>query len=67
MDEFGHMVVRLEPNQTKVYGFTLGEVFAGTDPNDPQQSFLSYLEAQKCIFPPFVRMGKAKFCCGYVL
>ncbi len=60
VDEFGHMVMRLEPNQTKVYGFSLGEVFAGTDPNDPQQGFLSYLKAQKMYIPSFRWDGQSE-------
>lgn len=60
IDEFGHMVMRLEPNQTNVYGFSLGEVFTGTDPNDPQQSFLSYMEAQKMYIPSFRWDGQSE-------
>lgn len=48
VDEFGHMVLRLEPNQTKVYGFELGEqLTSSADPQNSTHSILSYLNSKE--------------------
>ncbi|MFN3699724.1 MAG: hypothetical protein ACK4SU_05940, partial [Dictyoglomus sp.] len=54
LDEFSHIVMRLEPNQTKVYGFELGETLnQGGDPGNPSHSFLLYLRNQNMYIPAF--------------
>lgn len=54
LDTFGQIIMRLEPNQTKVYGFELGETFnLGGDPADPTQSLLLYLRNQGMYIPSF--------------
>ncbi len=53
VDTDGSLIMRLEPDQTEVYGFELGEHFTGTDATDPSQSFLSFLRDQGMIIPSF--------------
>ncbi len=54
IDEFRHGVFRLEPNQTKVYGFELGEsLVSGADPSSPNDSLLTYLRDQNMFIPSF--------------
>jgi len=52
-DADGKLVMRLEPDQTTVYGFELGEHFIGTDPTDPSQSFLTFLKDHHMVIPSF--------------
>jgi len=62
IDEFGHMVMRLEPNQTKVYGFELGETLESTaDPIDTSQSFLSNLKSLNLDIPSVRISGTNEF------
>ncbi|MFN4131770.1 MAG: flagellar hook-associated protein FlgK, partial [Caldimicrobium sp.] len=54
LDPFNHIVIRLEPNQTKVYGFELGETLnSGANPADPQESLLLYFRNQGMYIPSF--------------
>ncbi|MBO8143900.1 MAG: hypothetical protein H0Z16_04855, partial [Thermodesulfobacterium sp.] len=53
LDSSNYLYFQLEPDQTTVYGFEIGEYFTGTDPNDPTQSFLAYLQNQKMYIPAF--------------
>jgi len=52
-DADGSLVMRLDPDQTTVYGFEIGEHFIGTDPTDPSQSFLTFLKDHQMIIPSF--------------
>lgn len=62
VDEFGHGVLRLEPDQTKVYGFELGESLeAGSNPSSPSDSFLTYLRDQNMFVPSFRWDGTSEF------
>lgn len=54
LDEFNRVVIRLEPNQTKVYGFELGEEMnQGADPGSPNDSFLLFLRDKGIYVPSF--------------
>ncbi|MGC8871314.1 MAG: flagellar hook-associated protein FlgK [Caldimicrobium sp.] len=54
VDEFGHAILRLEPNQTKVYGFELGESLeGGADPASITDSLLTYFKEQNMAIPSF--------------
>ncbi len=59
MDPFGRAVLRLEPDQTSVYGFELGESFRTdifVDPSSPTDSLLVFLR-ENGIIPPSFRIG----------
>ncbi len=57
IDPFGKAVLSLEPNQTKVYGFELGETLgAGAHPSSSGDSFLIYLR-EKGVIPPAFRVS----------
>ncbi|MFN3406246.1 MAG: flagellar hook-associated protein FlgK [Caldimicrobium sp.] len=61
LDEFNHLVMRLEPNQSTVYGFELGEnLNLGADPGDPSQSFLLYLRNNSLYIPSFRQVGTSE-------
>lgn len=61
VDEFGHAVLRLEPDQTKVYGFELGEsLVTGSDPAS-NDSFLTYLRDQNMYLPSFRWDGTSEY------
>jgi len=57
IDPYGKAVLSLEPNQTKVYGFELGESLeAGAIPSSSADSFLIYLR-EKGVIPPVFRVS----------
>jgi flagellar hook-associated protein 1 FlgK len=57
LDPYGKVVLSLEPNQTKVYGFELGESLeAGANPSSSTDSFLIYLR-ENGIIPPAFRVS----------
>ena len=53
LDNSNHLYFQLEPDQTTVYGFEIGEYFSGTDLKNSSQSFLTFLRDQKMIIPSF--------------
>ncbi len=53
IDADNHLVMKLEPDQTDVYGFEIGERFYGTDKNNPSQSFITFLRDQNMLIPSF--------------
>ena len=58
IDPFGKAVLSLEPDQTKVYGFELGETLEATAvPSSSGDSFLIYLRDKRIIPPAFRVQG----------
>ncbi|MDW8094062.1 MAG: flagellar hook-associated protein FlgK [Caldimicrobium sp.] len=50
LDESQRMVLRLEPNQSKVFGFEIGERYVGANPLS-SDSFVTFLKEQNILVP----------------
>ena len=62
LEPYGKAVLSLEPDQTKVYGFELGESLeVGADPSSSTDSFLVYLRENGIIPPAFRVSGTLEF------